>query len=57
MYNDKRNHFIDVIKTRVPNFCNLSDDEKFILLLNEHSRAFGKYVRDLFLYRKRLIYV
>ncbi len=35
----------------------MNDDEKFILLFNEHSRAFGKYVRDIFLYRKGLIYV
>ncbi len=55
-YDDKRNIFINLMKTRIPEWNTMSDNEKFIILFKDHSRAFGKYVREIFLYRKGLVY-
>ncbi len=35
---------------------NLSDNEKFIRLFNDQPRALARFVKDIFLYRKSLIY-
>ena len=42
MYNDKRESFMESMLTRVPDWNNMNDDEKFTVLFKEHSRAFGK---------------
>ncbi len=56
-YDDKRNIFMNLMKTRIPEWNTMSDNEKFVILFKDHSRAFGKYVREIFLYRKGLVYI
>ncbi len=55
-YNDKRNVFTALMQTRIPEWGTMNDTQKFEILFKNHSRALGKFVRDLFLYRKNLIY-
>ncbi len=56
IYNDRRNVFIEKVKEKTIQWENLSDNDKFINLFTEHPRIFGKYVKDIFLYRKSQIY-
>ncbi len=55
-YNDKRNAFTTLMETRITEWNTMNDTQKFVVLFNEHSRALGKFVRDIFLYRKSLLY-
>ncbi len=55
-YNDKRNVFTTVMQNRIPDWNTINDNQKFVTLFKDHSRALGKFVKDLFLHRKSLIY-
>ncbi len=55
-YNEKRDTFTNIMENRIPGYSNMNDDQKFVLLFKENSRALGRYVKDLFLYRKNLLY-
>ncbi len=55
-YVDRRGRFDEIIKTRVPNWESKPDSEKFVLLFRDHTRIFARFVTDLFVYRKNLIY-
>ncbi len=55
-YIEKRGRFDEIIKTRVPNWELKSDSEKFVILFRDHTRIFARFVKELFLYRKSLIY-
>ncbi len=55
-YTLRRGIFIDRIKDKVVNWNTLSETEKFTKLFNEHPRLLGKFVKDIFLYRKSIIY-
>ncbi len=55
-YTLRRDIFIDRIKDKVVNWNTLSETEKFTKLFNEHPRLLGKFVKDIFLYRKSIIY-
>ena len=47
---------MNLMRNRVPSWDDINDTDKFILLFKDHTRAFGKFVKDLFLYQKSLIY-
>ena len=55
-YSIRRGMFIDKVKEKITDWDNLSDNEKFIRLFNDQPRALARFVRDIFLYRKSLIY-
>ncbi len=55
-YRDKRENFVQLIMGRIPDWNVLSDNQKLISLFNEHSRPLGQFVKDLFLYRKSILY-
>ena len=55
-YTEKRNIFTEKIKNRVPNWEILSDNDKFTLLFKDHARIFARFVKDLFMYRKSIVY-
>ena len=55
-YNIRRGIFIEKVKERIDNWDNLDETNKFICLFNKQPRLLGKFVRDIFLYRKSLIY-
>ncbi len=56
VYNNKREIFTNVMQNRVPEWNTMSDNDKFILLFKDHSRLFARFVKDLFSYRKELLY-
>ncbi len=55
-YMIRRSIFNDNAKIKIPHWDNLDDISKFKLLFEEHPRMLAKYVKDIFLYRKSLIY-
>ena len=55
-YNDRREHFMNLMSDRAPEWINMSETDKFVLLFKNHPRAFGRFIKDLFLYRKSLVY-
>ncbi len=55
-YNIRRGMFIEKVKEKIANWDNLTDNEKFIHLFKDQPRALARFVRDIFLYRKSLIY-
>ncbi len=55
-YSIRRGMFIDKVKEKIIDWDNLSDNEKFIRLFKDQPRALARFVKDIFLYRKSLIY-
>ena len=48
--------FIEKVKEKINNWDTLNDNDKFIQLFNDQPRALAKFVKDIFMYRKSLIY-
>ncbi len=56
-YNIRRGMFIENIKRKILDWDRLNTNEKFIRLFSDHPRAFARFVKDIFVYRKSLMYV
>ncbi len=55
-YSIRRGMFIERVKDKIANWDNLSNTVKFIELFDNHPRILGKFVKDIFVYRKSLLY-
>ncbi len=55
-YNIRRGMFIEKIKEKIVDWDNLTDNEKFRRLFKDQPRTLARFVRDIFVYRKSLIY-
>ncbi len=56
-YDEIPDKFIQLIKDRTPTWDNvINDQDKIVFLFNEHPRALARFVKDLFVYSKVLIY-
>ncbi len=55
-YMIRRDMFVDKVKEKIENWDNLSITDKFVTLFNEQPRLLGRYVKDIFLHRKSIIY-
>ncbi len=55
-YNIRRGLFIEKVKEKIINWDNLTDNDKFIHLFRDQPRALARFVKEIFMYRKSLIY-
>ncbi len=55
-YSIRRGMFIERVKDNIANWDSLSNTEKFIELFQNHPRTLGKFVKDIFVYRKSTLY-
>ena len=56
-YNEMRDTFVQLISGRHADWDNsMNDTDKFVFLFRENPRALAKYVKNIFLHRKGLIY-
>ncbi len=55
-YNEIRDKFVQLIKNSHAGWDNLTENDKFVFLFKEKPRALARYVKDLFLHRKGVIY-
>ncbi len=56
LYNEQRNILNDKARKVVLNWDSLSEIEKLKLLFNDMTRIFGKYIRNIFLLRRSILY-
>ena len=55
-YTIRRGIFYDKARERIVNWDSLDDINKFRILFEKHPRMLGKFVKDIFLYRKSLVF-
>ncbi len=48
--------FIAKIKEKINEWDSMTENDKFIRLFNDQPRALARFVKDIILYRKSLIY-
>ena len=56
LYNEQRNNLNNKARNIVANWDSLSEIERLKLLYNDMTRMFGKYIRNIFLTRRNILY-